>query len=600
VGSRVETVVLRLEDQISRGADAATGALGRLEAKIVREQAQLLKLEEGLSTAQKKLQGISSGNANGFVNISEYRRAGKEVESLANKILSQKDRIASLRDGLGEKEASAADTAKRSLLELASASRILGGEQGRTASRISSFAASLVGIAPNVAAVAIAVIAATVAISAYVIAISSAIKISDEYRTKILDLASAGVTLYNSQRSSIASAEALNDAISRVSATSATARDKISEYAVDLKNSLFFGRQLFSPAELEKTLGIAALVNAGGNDRLAKQYIESARAAKMYGRNLDALNERMRLKFSFVAEKRLLALDVQIAKFKEGLTFIFSGTDVEPLLRGLHAVLSIFSANTESAQGMRRAVTSMTEAAIGGILDLSIALVKGYIWLRKHETIWNGIKLIAKSAVLGILVVVSALSIALAAIIVPIGAVVTAVSAAIGGIASVVHDAIHDIGNFSVGDLIDKAADLGSQIAVGIARGLRDGAHFVVSAIHGLADRVIKSAEDFLGIHSPSRRANLRIGRPVAQGAAEGVLDSSHVFTRAVRQMSEEGTSSPVLAQKQSTREARPPAPAPSASSTSVSFANCTFGENSEESIRLAIFTALEEASVMR
>lgn len=64
---------------------------------------------------------------------------------------------------------------------------------------------------------------------------------------------------------------------------------------------------------------------------------------------------------------------------------------------------------------------------------------------------------------------------------------------------------------------------IGFDIIRGIARGIADAAGEIASAAMDAARNALNKAKEFLGIHSPSRRAAEEIGRPYSEGVAEGI-----------------------------------------------------------------------------
>lgn len=64
--------------------------------------------------------------------------------------------------------------------------------------------------------------------------------------------------------------------------------------------------------------------------------------------------------------------------------------------------------------------------------------------------------------------------------------------------------------------------DVGESITQGIADGIKAGWHWVTDAASGAAQAALDAAKGLLGIHSPSKVAAQELGRPFAQGFAQG------------------------------------------------------------------------------
>jgi phage-related protein len=96
-------------------------------------------------------------------------------------------------------------------------------------------------------------------------------------------------------------------------------------------------------------------------------------------------------------------------KLKENISGIFAGADIEPLLRGIHSLLSVFDQTSAGGKSLQAVIADFVNAAIGGLLRTAIAAVQMYIWIRKHQTAWQ----LVKAAVTAVAIVVGLLSAAL-------------------------------------------------------------------------------------------------------------------------------------------------------------------------------------------
>lgn len=609
--SKAETIVLRLEDKISGAADAAEGALARLEARIAREHGALGRLEGDLTRAKGALRGIAGGGEKGAVDISAYRKQAAAVQALTDKIANQKDRIAGLQDKANKPPpvpglAKPADKKKdvSALNEVGNAATLLGGRFGHATARATTFGESLGKLPPVAAAVAAALVATTIVVAGVIAGFAKAIAAADEYRDKTLDLASAGVTLWNAQRSSQYQAEQFAKTIDDVASRSAIARDEVAGFAKEIRDSLFFGGAIFKGKEQAKVLETMSMVAAGGSKTLAHQYLEQARMSKFLGTSLDALNERMKLKFGAVAQARLLSLGVQMQKLKENIFYIFSGADVEPFLKGLQSILSLLDRNEESGKSLRDTVTKLTEAAIGGFLEVAIALVETYIWLKEHEKQWGLVKDIVVGFGVALLVIsaviVGAIGLITIGVVFAVGLIMTVVKKVgeflgdlafgivtlVVGMVKLFVDGIKELGE-KLGDAAFKFVNLGKGMVDGIVEGIKAAPGKIFDALKSVVSGAVKGIEDFLGIHSPSQLLHDRIGFQMGAGVAGGIEESGDEIKGAAKQ-----TFGVVTKEMPST-----PSSAPSGGHT-VTFQGCNFGENSEAALRKAVVTFLEEATM--
>jgi hypothetical protein len=644
--SEAETVTLRLQEEVSGPADRSVGALGRLEAQIAREAAALGRLDQGLTQAKAKLSSLAEGSADPkavaafekqkqavadlsaklaeakdavaimgqarvtekvmqgginavetlsakldeakskmagleqgasskVVNLDAYRKQASAVQSMGDRMAGQKDKIAGLKDKLADGK-DAANAMKPKLEAAGNAMRAMGVAGVEGGSRLGRLVGMFAKMGPYVALVVVGIIALTAAIAAAGAVIYKAISSASELREELLDLRTAGIFWWDAQRANASGALKLQESIDRVAASSAVARDKIVGYATQLKNSRFHGKQL------ETALEGMAIAGAAGGDKLANQFMGLAQNARFFGQDLDKLTQRFKTKFGAVAEARLLSLGVQFSKFKENITWIFSGADIEPFLRGLHTILGLFDRNTDGAKGMRAVVTRLTEAAIGGFLRLSIFLVRTYIWLKTHAVAWKTVQLIITGvktafavlgalagAVLGTIAASAALSVAAIALM----------WAALGAVIEVMAAAWTYFQTHSL-------SEIGTAMIEGLVAGLKAAGHLVLDALVGVVSGAVKGVKKYLMTGSPSRLMRTEVGYQMGAGTAGGLDDSRAEVSEAAEGMAAAGV-----------KGAKGAASAPEASSSGrvIQFNNCTFGGDLNEStVRKLVHTVLE------
>lgn len=87
-------------------------------------------------------------------------------------------------------------------------------------------------------------------------------------------------------------------------------------------------------------------------------------------------------------------------------------------------------------------------------------------------------------------------------------------------------------------DAMGKAgADLGIAIVKGMARGLLSAGGEVADAAKNVAKKALDAAKDWLGIKSPSKKAQEEIGEPFGEGAAKGITKSTSTVTDAAKDL---------------------------------------------------------------
>lgn len=653
--SEAETVTLRLQAEVSGPAEKSIGALARLEAQIVREQAALGRLGDNLTQAKAKLSALADGSADPkavaafdkqakavselqaklaeakesvaimaqarvtekvmqggitsvetltakleeaaskmkglegaasekVVNLDAYRKQASAVQSMGDRMAGQKDKIAGLKDKLTEGKA-AASSMKPQLDAAGDAMRAMGVAGVDGGSKVGSLVKLFAKMGPEVAIVVVGIIALTAAVSAAGAVLYKAISSASELREELLDLRTAGIFWWDAQRANASGAQKLQESIDGVAASSAVARDKIVGYATQLKNSRFQG------AQLQTALEGMAIAGAAGGDKLANQFLGLAQNARFFGQDLEKLTQRFKTKFGAVAEARLLSLSVQFSKFKENITWIFSGADIEPFLKGLHTILGLFDRNTDGAKSMRDMVTRFTEAAIGGFLRLAIFLVRTYIWLKTHAMAWKAVGLIVtgiKTAfvVLGVLAA-GALGL-IAASMAATMAVSALLWAAIGG----VIDAMAAVWTYFQSHSL---SEIGTAMIEGLVRGLKAAGGMVLNALVGIVSTAVKGVKKYLMTGSPSRLMHNEVGYQMGAGVGGGLEASGPEVSEAAQGMAEAGV-----------QGAKSAASAPEASSSGgrvIQFNNCTFGGDLNEStvrkLVHAVFDAETNAAAM-
>ena len=84
-----------------------------------------------------------------------------------------------------------------------------------------------------------------------------------------------------------------------------------------------------------------------------------------------------------------------------------------------------------------------------------------------------------------------------------------------------------------------KLLEIGKNIVRGLANGIRAGAKWAVSAIKELGANLVANLKDFLGIHSPSRLMQDQVGRNIALGVAEGIRKNASSVDEAIKELSQ-------------------------------------------------------------
>ncbi len=337
-------------------------------------------------------------------------------------------------------------------------------------------------------------------------------------------------------------------------------------------------------------------MGAGGNDKLAQSFLANAQNAKFMGQGIDKLSARMRLQFGDAANARLLSLGVQFSKLGENISRIFrlDASSLEPLLRGIQAVLSFFNKNEDAAKDLHATVTKFTEAAIGGLLDLTIVLLKSYLWLRQHESAWNAVKMTVALFAVGI----GALGIVAAAALGLIAAGLALVVAAMGALVAAGYGIGEVFADIAAWWKALDLSDIGLHMVNGIVNGIKAAGPAILDALKGAAMSAVYGVRDALLMHSPSR-LTFGDGGNIVMGYAGGVDQKAPMLEDSMESAVGGGVAS-ARAEVGASTSVAPAMSAPRAGGDGggrvLNFTNCFNGGSlSEESIRKAIHTALDE-----
>lgn len=547
--SSAEEIALMLHSNIAESMDAAIGALGRLERQIAREQNALGRYEQNLIQAKQKLDQLAAGaedkkavaafqrqvaaveklresyragkasadeltaafnkmkelkaaaESSKSVDVAAYRKQEQVVASLTDRIGSQKDKIGGLNDKLADMKTSSA----------AKGVEFLGDKMGVTSSQAGKLFSALKGLGPQGAAIAAGVLIAVAALTLFVGVIAKGISASSQMRREFLNLQAASVSsaagqswLFNATRESTRSAEQLTAAVNRVNATSAAGREKLAGWAADLRGARFQGKQL------ETTLNAMSIAFSGGGakgEQMANDVANWAKQIRYMGGNVDDLAKRVEQKLGRGAAQAAISFDVQLNRLRENMTWIFGGADIDPLLRALNSVLKLFNAGSDSATGMRNAITKLTEWAVGMMLRLGIVVLKAYIALRQNETAWHAILFTVKMVGVGMLAIAAAVAYVIAAIALQIGLAVAKIGLLVSGIVAIISNIKKRYDQFR-----QAGHGVAASIVMGIVGGIADTGVQIWNALKGAVGGAIDKLKNFLDSHSPSRKIHREIG----------------------------------------------------------------------------------------
>jgi hypothetical protein len=610
-----------------RDMESAVAAVDRLTTKLEAARAKQAELGEAANARS--------------VNVEAYRKQADTVAKLGDTIAGQRDKISTMGERLhaaGEKSLSA----EQKLRLMGKTLRASGADMGAADSHAIRLIASLMKMGPEVAALTVGILVLTSAAAAFVSIFAKGITASGAMRDEFLRLKGEVKALsmgwFGFVWPATVSATQLQAAINGVnSSTNGLSRDKVEGYAVQLAKARVPAK------DLGAALNAMVIAGTGGGDKMAQRFLGLATTYRMFGKDVTKLAEVFKKQFGDVAAAKTLELGIQVQRLRENLDFMFSGADVEPFLRGLQAILSMFDKNTSSAKTMRSLITALVEKGINLFLRFAITLAQTYLWIREHERAWQiaGLAVKAVGFVFAglaavVLLAVAAIGAAATLLLAPFVAVTAVIGDAVAWvlrhwdslktgaadlattvgawflrIAADVSDAIDFIGSISL-------TDIGRRMMDGLAKGIDDAIEAVKASVRNVGKAAIDTFKSVLGIHSPSLVARVEAGQPVGLGMAAGMTDTIPMINVAAERMSAAAVAMPQANDNGSpaqayapqapptiavTTEAQPAPPSMPMQSKSessgpiINFNNCTFGSTSMDDIRVMMFQAWEEAS---
>lgn len=537
-------VGLETQDLVKPGDEAAQ-VLERLKGKIMAD----VKALADMNAAMKNLKGGTAVNVSAFRDLKE--RMDKQRQSIA---AAQGDFL-KLGGRLGDLSKKAVTASgKGGIKSLSDAASAAGGPLGRVLLGAAGLKLALSGAALAAIAVAAAVVAVGVAVAAATVKMASfALASADARRSELLQLQGL-TTIRNWFGIAAGKATDLQDAIDKVSDSSAIGRDKIVAYSRQLYQMGFRG------ANLSDALEATAIKASVQGEEFAGAFMAMAAGANAAGGSVRRMAEDVRARLGGIAKAQALSLTVQVQKLHENLARLFSGIPIEGFLSALGNVLSLFSQTSYTGRALKQILEvvftplSNAAAALGPVmrkfffgmilagLDFLIVVFKIRNWFRDtfgNPKLFKGLDFLAFAMTMGKIA-----AIALIAAVVTVGAVVAVVAALWVGAWMVIIKAVELVWSLIKGlgellggmvflfvsglkELWGKIADidwagLGKAIVQGLANGITGASKWVVDAVSGLAGKAKKEFMNLLGIHSPSR-VFFKLGGFVGEGFAQGL-----------------------------------------------------------------------------
>jgi hypothetical protein len=381
--------------------------------------------------------------------------------------------------------------------------------------------------------------------------------LSDKLATPKAKLNDLAVALGRTLGQSKLSGQGIEDTFTAVASASEAMGDETGRaLQAIIDRGKTFGRTGIGLRELTphglKFENVAANLAKNLHISMAKARLELLTSTANVNEVAKALKESVNARFGEVNAKKLLDLNVILAKFHEnleGLTKGFQKSGLEPVLALLKSLADRFSDTTSTGHSLQIALTAFGTAlgtlatasgpAAGNMIDY---LVNGFL----HFIIWtlkatNAIIRFSQSAtdmaiLKGVLIVIAAAAgvtaAALGLVAVILGVIVAAGVAAVGAIglmAKMLYDVVAGVFGLDWGGI-------GTAIVQGIASGIESAWEGLKNTVTNMANKVKDVFANAIGAHSPAT-AFMPLGRAIPQGVAAGVVGGTGEATQAVATM---------------------------------------------------------------
>lgn len=554
--------------RVSSGLDSAREASALANANLAEGTAEYRELEKTALKAAKaveraSLKGKDNVEANAALTaandaLASQATALKTLESAAAAANTKEAQLVrtlgNLRTMSGHVDRSLSQTSER-LSKVQGALGQVGGPVGRLGQLLiapvkgfqdmsqsmgAAKAGALLAVA-GLALVAAAVVALTAALVAGVAAITVwAVKLADTGRSAALTREA-----FAAARPELA---ALTDTFFDLTAETGQSEAALRDLHGVLKDARV------SAARMPDALRAAALAEAALGKGGSADFVARIKEGKLA---VSAFALQAEQSFGGIVSRQMMGLEMQGARLKSNLSGLFGALDIDPALAGLQTLVGLFDKSSvvggvakDVFEGIFQPIINQAQNAAymveAFVLGFEAGLLKLYIALKptiKSVKEFFGLDGVSLESVLSAIASAGELlAPVFAAAAVVFGLVAAAVGLAIVGfvalnaaVAAVVAGAGYALAKFAqlvIGSLgviwsaltgaPNKMNDMGTQMILGLARGISGAAGAVVGAISGAVQGAINSAKRMLGIASPSK-VFAGLGEYTGEGFVQGV-----------------------------------------------------------------------------
>lgn len=542
---------IRISQQIS--GDDAVGKLQKLEKQIARETNVIGAMESKLVSAKKRLTELMNGSGGNSASIAAVDKMRASIAQLEGDLAKKKGGLGSLLGGLdGAKSGAGAQTAMAEMvamsgpiLAVAAAVMVLVTALAATAFALTSFALGAANAHRSTLLLMGALTGSTQAATENVAAIERVADSTALAKSQVEDigkrLAIAGI---DGQRF-----ETTLGAISTATALLGESAGSHLEGIIEKSKAL--GHFQFSDRQL-KGLGLSFADLAAQLNMTGPAFKAAMKAGQVsVEQGVDAINAAITTRFGAGSAGMMLDFNVQMMKAKEHLTALFKDINIEPFLKAMHDLLSLFDQSTDSGKAMHLILTKgfdalfaviakvepFAKAFFQGVLIGALLIYIGVMKIKKAlDDAFGGdtassidgitVAMYAGIAVMTIMTgIVLALTVAVvilaAAMLLPFAPVIV-ILAVMYGMFVLLEGAVDRVSDAFRAILLPDLAGSGTSMVDGLVNAVLGGQDRFAAAMKALGQAGMDGLNSIFHFGSPSKAMYQR-GEWIDEGGAQGV-----------------------------------------------------------------------------
>lgn len=509
-----------------RGAASLGDALEKLDTQLVEDT-------QHVAAMQKALRNLKGGGAE---SVQLFKEMKARIDAKKVSIAQAQSKYIEL-GGNFKKIKKPADDVTKGLDGLGKAAKGVKAPASEAAGGLGSLLKNL-RAAPWFAAAAAVVTFAAGLVTATAAVLAFGLEAANAYRNEKLMLDGL-VAMPNWFGRAAGKADELQTAIGRIAANNPLARAEIAGLTDELYRAGLRGKGL------ETALEGVAIAQAGGGPQAKAYYQALVVGAGRSSAAIKKFADDAKARFGGIVSRKMLDLNVQMAKFKENVNGLFSGFKIESVLKGLQSVTELFSQNTSTGRALKTILEAMFQPMIDGLatvgpiakrffqgltigaLDFTIAILRVRLWLKRTfggNDILRGIDMQNAAVTVGVVVfgMLAGAALACGAALLFAATVAALPFIALAGMILIPWAAFKAFkkGVEAVGEQLKAMSweSIGRNLVEGFVKGIMLGIPAVGTAVANLGATAAAALRKALDSHSPSRLF-ARIAFTAPQGA---------------------------------------------------------------------------------